>query len=158
MAFEPLGYRFELSTLLSAEAVKAAIRMEKKGWFAAEGLPRGWIVGPFLCLWQSAFDRYGPMLLARIDSEGLHTRIVGRAGADINGTALFLVLAPLMAWITWKMHEAGQGDTKTYVIIGLVFGLGLPLTLWVNSKDRKDAAPLVTFISEVIASTSKSSS
>ena len=153
MAFKPIRDRFELTTLLSAESVKNAIRSRKKGWFAAEGLPRGWIVGPFLCLWQSAFDRHGPMLFARIASDGFQTRIVGRAGSDLNGTALFLFLVPVMAWLTWKMVETGQGNAKIYVIMGVVFGLGLPLTLWLNSKDRQEAVPLVDFISRAIAPT-----
>lgn len=108
-------------------------------------------MGPFICLWMSALNRYGPMLIGRISNRGLvGSQIVGRAGADLNGTALFLLLTPLMAWITWQMHRHGQGTTQAYVVIGLVFGLGLPLTLWINSKDNKNAEPLVRFLHQTI--------
>ena len=150
MAFKPLGYRIDIPTLLSEESVRAAIRSKKSGWLAAEGLPRGWVLGPFVCLWQSAFSRYGPMVLARITSDGFRTRIIGRAGSDLNGTIWCLLLAVLLVWLIWKMYETGQGNSQTYVVIGLAVGLGLPLTLWFNSKDRRDADPLVEFLADAV--------
>lgn len=153
MAFQPFGYRFEIRSPAPSSKVKATIRSRKKNWFDPKNGPRGWIVGPFICLWMSAFDRYGPMLVGRISSRELvGTRIAGRAGADLNGTALFLLLTPLMAWITWEMYRHGQGTTQAYVVIGLIFGLGLPLTLWIGSKDRKDAEPLVRFLRQTLTS------
>lgn len=150
MAFKPFGDRFEVTTLMTIQAAKAVIRSRKSGWLSAEGEPRGWIIGPFLCLWQSAFDQHGPMLIAYLNNDGFRTTIVGRAGADLNGTALFVLLTPLMAWVTWKMYETGQGNTKVYVMMGVVFGLGLPLILWLNSKDRRDADPLIKFVNEAV--------
>ena len=130
-------------------AVRTTIRSNKKSWFETKNGPRGWIIGPVVCLWLSAFDRYGPMAIALLKSDGFETRIVGRAGADLNGMALFLLLTPLMGWITWQMHTHGQGTLQAYITIGIVFGLGLPVTLWVNSKDRRDADPLVSFLRRV---------
>ena len=149
-AFQPLGYRFEVASTMSVHDAKAAIRATKAGWFAAEGLPRGWLLGSFLCLWLSSFDEHGPMAFGRISQNGSGTKIIGRAGADLNGTALFILLTPLIAWLTWQMYQHGQGTTRAYVIIGVLFGLGLPLTLWINSKDRRQADPLVDFLSKAV--------
>ena len=150
MAFEPFGYRFEIKSSMPLATAKAEIRARKKSWFNPKDGPRGWIVGPLICMWMSAFDRYGPMTIALLKSDGLGTRIVGRAGADLNGTALLLLLTPIMGWITWQMHQHGQGTTRAYVVIGLIFGLGLPLTLWINSKDQKHAESLVRFIQATV--------
>jgi hypothetical protein len=150
LRFLPLGYRFEVVSPMSKGEAIAAIRKRKKGWLVPKRGARGWIVGPFICLWWSATDQYGPMVLARIETDGFGTKIVGRAGADLNGTLMFLLLAPIMAWITFKMAEQGQGSLRLYLVIGIVFGLGLPLTLWINHKDRRDADPLVNFIRKTI--------
>jgi hypothetical protein len=148
--FKPLGYRFEIVSRLSPGEATARLRKHKKPIFYAENGPRGWILGPVGCFWLSAFDRHGPMIVARITRHNLGSRIVGRAGADLNGTALFLMLTPLMAWVLVMMHASGQGTIGTYITAGIVFGLGLPLTLWVNHKDRKDADPLVRFVKKTV--------
>jgi hypothetical protein len=155
VSFKPFGYRFEICSPLSVPAAKDAIRRKKSGWFESKESPRGWILGPMLCLWRSAFNQHGPMVFAILKEDELGARIVGRAGADLNGTALFLLITPLMGWITWQMHQDGQGSTRGYIVIGLLFGLGLPLTLWINSKDRRDADPLVNFLRRAVQPTSK---
>ena len=150
MAFKPLGYAFEVTSPLPPEKLKSVIRERKKGWLDSKDGPRGWILGPLMCLWMSAFDRHGPMVIALIQKGSFGSRVAGRAGADLNGMALFLLLTPLMAWVTWQMHQAGQGTTRAYLAIGAIFGLGLPLTLWLNSQDRKHADPLVRFIRNTV--------
>ena len=157
MPFQPLGYRFEIDSPMNPASAIAAIRRKKKGWFAISDGPRGWILGPFLCLWNSAFDRYGPMVFARITANGLGTKIVGRAGADLNGTLMFLLLTPLMGWSTFKMIEQGQGSIRAFTVIAIIFGLGLPITLWINHKDRSDADPIVRFIGRAVASSNHES-
>lgn len=156
MAFQPLGYRFEITSPLSLDEAKGRIRRKKKGWFDPQNGARGWIVGPFMCLWLSAFDRHGPMVVARLKHDGMETKIVGRAGADLNGTALFLFLTPLMAWLVYQMARHGQGSTGQYAILGILFGVGLPLTLWINSSDRREADTLVHFIRKTFAPTVRS--
>lgn len=155
MAFQPLGYRFEITSPLSLGEAKRRIRQETTGWFDPKNGARGWVISPFLCLWLSAFNRHGPMVLGFIKHDGIKTKIVGRAGADLNGTALFLFLTPLMAWLTFQMARYGQGSTGLYVVIGLLFGVGLPLTLWINSKDRREADTLVHFVRRQLAPTDR---
>ncbi|HEX4874926.1 MAG TPA: hypothetical protein VFV06_08495, partial [Sphingorhabdus sp.] len=122
---------------------------EKKGWFESKDGPRGWIIGQILCLWLSALNSHGPMVIALLKNDDRGTRIIGRAGADLNGTALFLLLTPLMAWISWQMYLHSQGTIGAYIAIGIIFGFALPLTLWINSRDRRDADPLVSFLRRV---------
>ena len=153
MSFKPLGYHFEINSHLSPQELRRQLRENKNRWFQAKDGPRGWIVGPFMCLWSSALDRYGPMVLARISPNNFGTKISGRAGADLNGTLLFILITPFMAWLTWKMHDSGQGSFRLFLVVGVIFGLGLPLTLWVNSSDRSHADPLVNFIRKVAGAT-----
>lgn len=70
----------------------------------------------------------------------------GRAGSDLNGTLWILLLTPFMAWVVFMAHREGQSSIQMFVTAGIVFGLGLPLTLWFNHKMRKDADPLVRFV------------
>lgn len=156
MVFQPLGYRFEITSTLSLEKAKSRIRQKKKRWFDPQNGARGWIVGPFICLWQSALDRYGPMVVGIVRKDGLGSKVVGRAGADLNGTAMFILLAPFMAWATYKMVETGQGSLRAYVVIGAIFGLGLPLTLWINSANRREADALVHFVRKTLAPNNRS--
>ena len=131
------------------EKVKAGLRARKKGWFDLNGGARGWIAGPFICLWISAFDRYGPMLFGRIRRGDLGTTVSGRAGSDLNGLALYLLLLPLLAFLLWQMIRAGEASANQIVIIGGLILLS-PLMLWWGHKDRKHAEPLVRFIRNTI--------
>jgi hypothetical protein len=136
------------SPFLPAE-VKAAIRSRKKGWFHRKDGARGWIVGPFICLWFSALDRYGPMLFGRVARTELGTRITGRAGSDLNGLAMFTVMIAVMPLLLYKMVSAGD-YTSTQLIIpgGLV--LFSPLIFWWSHKDRRQAEPLVRFLRDTV--------
>ena len=77
MPFEPIGYRFEVRSPRPPAEVKTGIRSRKKGWFDVKSGARGWIAGPFICLWFSAFDEAGPMLLGIISRDGAGTRVRG---------------------------------------------------------------------------------
>ncbi|QIG78945.1 hypothetical protein [Stakelama tenebrarum] len=117
--------------------------------------PRGWTVGPFLCLWLSAFDRHGPILIGMIRRDRETVRVVGRAGSDLNGMIAFILLIPVMAWTVTMAHRSGQYFTPLgYLTIFLLFGAGLPWMLWYHHRHRKDAAPLVRFVQDAITDSS----
>lgn len=149
MAFQPFGYRFEVRSPTQPSEVKAVIRSRKKQWFDPKNGARGWIVGPFICLWFSAFDRYGPMLFGRIAHDGFGTRITGRAGSDLNGLAMVCLLLPLMAWLFYQMPSEEGLTTKQILFIGGFMALPL-LVFWTSHKFRRDAEPLVRFLGDAL--------
>ena len=149
MAFQPFGYRFDVRSPLSPDAVKAAIRSRKKGWLDPKRGARGWIAGPFICLWLSAFDRYGPMLFGRIVGDDRGARIGGRAGSDLNGLALFSVLIPLLALFLYLIISAGDYTFRQVAILGGLI-LASPWVFWMSHKDRRDADPLVRFLRDTV--------
>lgn len=150
LAFQPFGYRFEVSSILPPAEAKTAIRSKKTSIFDAKNGARGWIIGPFVCLWFSAFDRYGPMLFGQISSDNLGTRIHGRAGSDLNGVLMFTLLIPLMAWIVIMMIAEGAATGGQLFVIALVFLVGGPMIYWLAHKDRRDAEPLVRFVRKAL--------
>jgi hypothetical protein len=150
MAFQPFGYRFEISSPLPASELKSVIRARRKSWFDGKTGARGWIMGPFMCLWLSAFDRYGPMLFGRISEDGFGARITGRAGSDLNGLAMYLLLMPLMvAFLVGVLMDGSWTVGQLAIFGGLI--LFTPIMLWLGHKDRKDAEPLVRFLRDVAA-------
>jgi hypothetical protein len=149
MRFQPLGYRFDIESPLRPEDAKAAIRKGLVNWFDPSNQARGWVVGPFLCLWRSAFDRYGPMVFARISDSGSGTRVSGRAGSDLNGVAVMLVLTPLLAFALFKVAEQGDLGTGAIVWLGLVLAL-FPFIIFMSHKDRRDADPLVHYVRQAL--------
>ncbi len=148
--FQPFGYRFEVGSPLPPARVKAALRSRMKGWFDASPGARGWIVGPFMCLWLSAFDRRGPMLLAAIGRGDLGTRVSGRAGSDLNGLAAYALLLPVLAFSLYMMMATGEDSLQTVIIVSAVL-LFSPLVFWWSHKDRRQADPLVRFVEEAVA-------
>lgn len=151
MAFQPFGYNFEITSSLTPTDARAAIRSKKTNILDAKNGARGWIVGPFICLWFSAFDRYGPMLFGLISADNSGTRVHGKAGSDLNGILLFTLLIPIMAWLVFMMIAEGQESGGLLVIIALVFLVGGPLVYWSAHKQRKDADPLVRFLCRAIS-------
>ena len=141
-----LGYRFEVASQHPPQEAKRRLKSKMLPWFEAKTGARGWIVGPYLCLWRSAFDKHGPMVFARIRADGFGSEVSGRAGSDLNGTFWFMLLTPIIAWVLYMAHREGQSSVQMFVTVGIVFGLGLPLTLWFNHVERKSADPLVRFI------------
>lgn len=150
VAFQPFGYRFEVRSPSAPSDLTATIRSRKKGWLDPKNGARGWIVGPFICLWFSAFNGYGPMLFGRISRDNLGTRITGRAGSDLNGLALSSVLLPLMALLLYQMVSAGDYTANQLIIIGGVILLS-PLIFWWSHKDRREAEPLVRFLRDTVS-------
>lgn len=151
MGFQPFGYRFEVISMLNPANTKKAIRAKKTGIFDAKNGARGWVAGPFICLWFSAFDRYGPMLFALISSDNLGARVHGRAGSDLNGIFMFTLLIPVMSWLVFMMISEGQASTEQLLWIGVIFLLGGPLLYWSAHKERKDAEPLVRFLRKTLS-------
>jgi hypothetical protein len=153
--FEPFGYSFEVKSPSQPSDVKAVIRSRKKGWFDPKEGARGWILGPFICLWFSAFDRYGPMLFGRISQAGLGTKITGRAGSDLNGLLLFSGLLPIMALVLYQLIAAGDYTTLHLLIIGGILLLSPLVFLW-SHNNRREAEPLVRFLRDAITTSGQS--
>lgn len=130
---------------------KAAIRSKKTSILDAKNGARGWIAGPFICLWFSAFDRNGPMLFGMISADNFGTRVHGRAGSDLNGVAMFTVLLPLMAWLVIILMSEGQATGGQLLVFALVFLVGGPLVYWSAHKERNDAEPLVRFLRKALS-------
>jgi hypothetical protein len=151
LGFQPFGYPFEISSSLPPEKAKATLRSKKTSLFDTKNGARGWIAGPFICLWFSAFDRYGPMLFGLMSADKLGTRVRGRAGSDLNGVAMFTLSIPLVGWLVFKMVSEGQASGRQLLVLGLVFLVGGPLIYWWAHKERKDAEPLVRFIRSALA-------
>lgn len=150
MAFEPLGYRFEVHCEGTPPVVKEQLRGKMKPWFDPKTGARGWIVGPFLCLWQSAIDRYGPMVLARIRPDGHGTIITGRAGADLNGTLSSILFFSISLFAIVMAVIKGQASAGGALLLIAVIGIFLPLILWWGHKDRKNAEGLVRFVERTL--------
>lgn len=149
MAFQPFGYKFEVTSPSRTTDVKAIIRERKKGWFDPKNGTRGWICGPFICLWLSAFDRYGPMLFGLIRDDGFGTRISGRAGSDLNGLISTVCLLPLLVFILVEMLTADQFEWNNIAIIGGIIFLAL-LCFWWAHQERRQAEPLVRFLRDTL--------
>lgn len=151
MPFQPLGYRFEIRSPMPADQAKAAIRAKKKRWMEVKNGARGWIAGPFICLWSSAFDRNGPMLFGLITEDGMATRVRGRAGSDLNGVLMLLLFVPVMILVILGMSVSEPMPVATLILCGALLVFGIPLTLWIAHKDRRGAAPLVRFLENSLA-------
>ncbi|NYI22972.1 hypothetical protein FHS93_001897 [Sphingobium francense] len=155
MPFEPFGYRFEINSPMSPSEVKIAIKSRKKGWFDAKNGARGWIVGPLICLWFSAFDQYGPMLFGVISSDAAGSRVRGRAGSDLNGVVMFSLLIPFMIFIVYKLISQGTASFRQLLVIAVVFLLGGPLIYWLAHKGRREAEPLIRFLRDTLTVSGK---
>lgn len=150
MAFRPFGNRFTLEAPLPPAAVKTIIRSRWKGWFEAKNGARGWIVGPFICLWFSAFDKHGPMLLGIVSPIARGTQIRGRAGADLNGLFMFSLVGLLM--LGFGAALALRGDREAVSVL-LGTGILIPMAVlffWWAHTERREAEPLVRFLRDCI--------
>jgi len=150
MAFQPFGYGFEIRSPKSPVAVKSAIRAKKVGWFEPKNGPRGWIAGPFMCLWNSAFDRHGPMVIAHIARDDHGSRIRGRAGSDLNGLVALTIMTPLMVFLLLAMLAREGTTSLSFYFLVAFFGLGIPATFWWAHADKREADPLVRFVRRTV--------
>lgn len=150
MLFQPFGYRFDIRSRQSPAEVKTVIRARKKRWLDPKNGPRGWIAGPLICLWFSAFDQSGPMLFGLISGDGAGTRVRGRAGSDLNGVAMFSLLMPLTAFLVYEMIADGSASLRQLLVIAALFLFGAPLVYWFAHKERGQAEPLVRFVCDAM--------
>lgn len=144
----PFGYPFEISSSLLPAEIKQSIRARKTVWFDPHDGARGWVAGSLVCLWFSAFDQQGPMLLGWISQSATGSRIGGRAGSDLNGLLLLVAITPVMAICILGMALAGDGALAAlaggfFLIIGLV-------VVWAKHMFRRDAEPLVRFLHDTV--------
>jgi len=149
MAFQPFGYRFDIRSQSAPAEVKAIIRSHKRRWLDPKKGARGWIAGPFICLWLSGLDRQGPMLFGRISRDKSETRISGRAGSDLNGLAMFAILIPGLLAIYCLTAIDGRYTFKDLAVIGALMAFG-PLALWISHKNRHAADALVRFLRDTV--------
>jgi hypothetical protein len=145
MAFQPFGYRFEVRSLSAPSDLRATIESRMKELYDPNNGARGWIAGPFLCLWFSAMDEYGPILLGRISRDRQGTRITGRAGSDLNGLAAVSVGMLLLAVCSYLAVSSGNYTFGELVFFAASIPL-FALFFWWSHKQRREAEPLVRFL------------
>lgn len=144
-SFWPLGYPFEVRSSLSADDAKAALRKQKMGWFEIKTGPRGWILGPFLCLELSAMGQRGPVVLARFADDGFGSRLHGRAGPDLGSLSLMGLITAIIAFSIYGFISQIKilapmsvlGSFALFVAVGL---------LWLRRVSPENADPLVRFV------------
>ncbi len=151
MAFQPFGYPFDLSSPLSPADLRKSIRSRSSDWFDMKDGARGWVVGPVVCLWFSAFDRHGPMLLGWISRGTWGTRVVGRAGSDLNGLLLLVALTPIMAFCIFMLASTGGSRALEGAgFAGGIYALICGVVLWAKHAFRREAEPLVRFLRDAV--------
>lgn len=157
MAFQPFGYPVQIESRIPLVDAKSAIRRRKKGWFDPKNGARGWILGPVLCLWFSGIDSRGPMVLAILSGDGQQSRLTGRAGSDLNGTIWLTLLTILILSILLLQTDQWRQNSGSLLLLSIFLGFGVPLTLWMASKDKREAEPLVNFLRDVLTPEGKAS-
>lgn len=157
MAFQPFGYHVLIQSRMPLVDAKLAIKRRKKGWFDPKNGARGWILGPFICLWWSGINSQGPMMLGILTGDSRSSQLKARAGSDLNGTIWVTFLTIMILPILISQADQWPQNIQQFVLVGLVFGLGVPLTLWMASKDKREAEPLVKFMRDVLTPERKAS-
>ncbi|MFC3714382.1 hypothetical protein ACFOMD_17575 [Sphingoaurantiacus capsulatus] len=147
MAFEPFGYRFVVDSTMSRADAKIAISARLVGWFDVKDGARGWIAGPYICLWRQVTSG-GPMVVAKISGTATGTSVRGRAGSNLNG---LLIVPFLAAFVIFMVIEALlEGERPDGVSLIFFFVMG-PFLLWMAHKDRRAADPLVRFLRDTLS-------
>lgn len=96
------------------------------------------------------------MIIARIVKNRVGTRIVGRAGSNLNGV-MALVLMLVVAVMLGGLALAGHVPDGPAVVFGLAFLLPLTIVvLLMAHKDRRKAEPLDRFIREAVGASARS--
>lgn len=140
---QPFGSGFSVNSPLSAKALTASLRSKLKPLFDMRSGPRGWIIGPLVCLWLSPYWTMGPGAIGLISRNGPASRIVGLAGFDPAGSAMLLIIAlcaPLMIGLS---GNAGFGFSMLALVL---FPAGCVLIMWTRSRFHHEADPIVRFL------------
>lgn len=147
VTFQPFGYHFELHSPMTPTAAKTAIRAKLSHWFTVTDSPHGFIIGPVIYLRFSAYDLYGPMVLALLKRDGLRSRMTGRAGADLSATLVLLVLIPsYMGLLVFSVAQFFLEDFDGGHAFLLIFWLGVILSVWFGRDDRHGSDLLLKFL------------
>lgn len=154
MPFQPFGPAFEVDSSLPPEEVKARVRRGVAGWFTKQNGARGWILGPVVCLWWTALDPRGPMLVGWISPHRSGSRIVGRAGSDLNGVAwAILACASVIGFqlisAVRDLPHSGPALNAAGLLVLLVGGIWL-IGGWLRQPLHQEAEPLVRFLSKTV--------
>jgi hypothetical protein len=151
MAFRPFGFGFELSTPLNLAECKRRVRECKQPWLTPSDGPRGFVLGRFICLWNSLVDRQGPMLVGWIHDEGMGCRIAGRSGSDINGMLYLGLVAALLPVIATGLFREGKMGLSGAIMLTLC-AVALILLLWNASRERRAGLALADFLELTLGS------
>lgn len=142
----PIGFGFEVKSALSPEALKSAIGSKKKRLFDMRSGPRGWIVGPLICLWLSPYWTMGPNAVGLISRDGPASKVVGLAGFDLGGTAMLIVIAFLGPLAIGLSGIAGFGFS---ILALILFPIGGALIMWSRAQFHHEADPIVRFLDTI---------
>ncbi|MBL9068339.1 MAG: hypothetical protein JNN10_18820 [Sphingopyxis sp.] len=149
MALRPFGFGFELKTPLGLAESKSRIRECKRHWYDPSEGPRGFILGRFICLWNSLINSQGPMMIGWLFKDGSGCRIKGQSGSDLNGTFLFVFAGIMLPIVAVMAFRNGQGGTSFYVMVAMCM-VALVFLLIAASNDRRDGLTLVHFLQTAI--------
>lgn len=151
MAFRPFGFAFEIWTPLDPIESKRRIRQCKQVWYDPNNGARGFILGRFICLWNSLYQSDGPMLIGWIYDDGTGCRISGRSGSDINGTLLLGIVGLFLPIVAAGLVRDGQMSLSGGVVLGLT-AVALILLMWNASRERSAGLILTDFIDTALGS------
>lgn len=142
----PFGSGFEINSALSFEALRSAIRSKKKPMFDMRSGPRGWILGPLICLWLSPYWSMGPGAVGLISRNDSASRVVGLAGFDPAGSAMLLVISLIAPLLIGLSGIAGFGFSMLALVL---FPAGGVLIMWSRAQFHHEAEPIVRFLETI---------
>jgi len=145
MPFQPFGYHFTVKSEFSPAQVRALIRLNKKKVLDPKVGTRGWVAGPFICLWLDPYSSTGPSLFGFICADGAGTRIHGRAGSNLFGI-VFISLVLFLTVLALSMLLTDRASIAQFVGLLLVAPILVPLLYWQAHRKRREAEPLVRFL------------
>lgn len=151
MAFRPFGFSFDLRTPLDVRESKRRIRDCKQVWYDPSDGPRGFVLGRLICLWNSAFDRQGPIMIGWLSDDATGCRISGRSGSDINGILYLTLVVLTLPVIAFGLSQQSHMDLWAGSLIGLC-AVSLILLMWDASRNRDAGLVLVRFVELAIGS------